>query len=574
VFRCSILLLTLAGAFAQAQSFGRFGFTNMPSIDLFSVSQTGFKAKSATADEIKFWEPTAEWKATPINAMECQYTVPVRALSPSKFRVSLAAPGFEAYFPDGIGFRCASLQSPYMSWNEGSVGLGVPVPPSKWLMISFQDDQPPILLIFLGEKVSLEVSGKPGAWILKSPLDFKGWVRFLLPTGLDGSAATTVAGLGELAKRVEKLAPFWFGPAPSLKGMTSREVAGGVEATWTFDRPGAAIPLPAHAALKGGYKLAVRNKLAVLSKPVEGLPPAYSLDANVRIFFPMIEKLNGRPVVLGSWPAIPTTAEVGSPPHIFERAIRLPFAAASESLRAKGGEEVAAAMNSAAQFQEPVTKQSVPFDEVGRGYPAMAATALYWRAVHVGSADSNVLFGKARLGLDWGTWRTIVKEEGQSARTSAYLAVAGVLGTTSERVTAGLLYAGSVAARAHAEAGSRLVVLPTVLSGLFEGGESLLRSPIQQISGPTLTTKKRKNVIAISWQNPPGRKLTTVLRARARYEITDLKGIDDFKESGKAPWTLTIHGQPGKMTVVYLRDKSSDPVPVIKNFPTYVEQIR
>ena len=197
---------------------GRFGYTESVDIPGFLVERKGFKVRQDQADWFGFEMPSKIWK--PVATDEFSQTVQLTGagLSPEKARFDLLGAGFSLYFRHGIGLKLTSIQAPYLGWDEGSVGPGVPTPNLQWVLVSFRDSQPPLLLAVQGPKEAFRISGKPGDWRLRSATPYQGWVRVTAPLGLRPFATNTASSLGALTLQVKPLLKYLMDPIPKLLG--------------------------------------------------------------------------------------------------------------------------------------------------------------------------------------------------------------------------------------------------------------------------------------------------------------------------------------------------------------------
>lgn len=547
------------------QAFGPFGFAGteirLPDFDL---SLEGLKAKSTTADRLLFWQPISELNRGSVNAMEGNLWTAVRSLNPSKVRLAQAGLGLELYFPDGIGFRCRSLTAPYLSWPDGSAGPGVPVPPSNWLLLSFGEAQPPIMMSFLAAKTTLSVEGRTGDWQVRSPLDYKGWVRFVLPTGLESVATAGVSSLGQLSSRVGKMDVLWQKPIPKLVNFRAEEQPGGVMGTWVFDRPGAMVPAAAHAARANGYMVEVRSPLSVLKKPILAGVRAFTQTKELKIFFPMLPSLPGKPLATKM-----IAANMGGPftdpPGFYRQALQAQFLPTSPSSVAAMQESVNILQASLTKTPNLTAKPGY-FDEKGRGYWELAL-----RGWLENSLDGGANLDEAWRGVDHQMWQPGYLGAGQVDRTGAYLALAGFSGTTRDRVFAGMMHAGNQGRRGSGS----LRVLEGIRKSLFTGAANdpvgkFWDSPIRVLSGPLPTISRTTSVLRFAFRGG-----TIKLSCVKRYVLVDIDNELDYKwEVAGSRTNLTVRGLAGKTTVVQLRDLPSHRLPVFPALPDYVESIQ
>ena len=281
---CVGLLLAVPLCFAQA--FGRFGYTEKIAVASFDVSRVGFQTKHAASDAFRWENPSTWWR--PLATSEYQQVVGLSGVgrSPSKARFDLFEPGFALYFGTGMGLHTASTAAPYLSWSEGSVGPGVPTPKVSWVMLSFRNAQPPLVLAFLGAPAALTLTGRSGDWILRADTLYQGWVRVVAPLGTQGFSANSAGELGRLVKEVAAEAEVWTEPAPQLLGVQVSDEPTAVTATWTFDRPGALVPTPITLAPYGAYPLKLQSRTRRIGADSDG-PIVVSEDATLTVRMPV-----------------------------------------------------------------------------------------------------------------------------------------------------------------------------------------------------------------------------------------------------------------------------------------------
>lgn len=197
---------------------------------------------------------------------EVRYTP--RKLSPTRLRRNAFADGFQLFFESGFAFRLTSLAAPYLTWSEGSTGHDVVAAPSKAVVISFRDGQPPILLSFPDSTTTMKVDGKPGNWVLRSGNQFSGWVRVILPTGLAERPTTDAASLGRLWLEVSPHLPRWTQPPARISRFSAERDHDGLTAHLEFDRAGATLPaawVSLVKAAEGSRRVRVRGSIGVRS---------------------------------------------------------------------------------------------------------------------------------------------------------------------------------------------------------------------------------------------------------------------------------------------------------------------
>jgi hypothetical protein len=240
--RASIsLAVALLAQTGHAQAFGRFGYTDLPQAPGFQVDETGFKANLGGSDEFQFLRKL-QIRRDNSSPEEANYHCRSYAGNPNAFKVNLREPGFEMSFPYGFDFTLRCLTAPFLTAGEATYGPDTPAAPAKWVLVTFSDRQPPVLLVFRGTPLETIVTGKSGDWHLKSVGLYNGWVKVCLPFGLKSMSANTVETLGGMAKEVAHREDLWTQEAPRLQAVTVESDPDSVTVKWSFDRAGALVP--------------------------------------------------------------------------------------------------------------------------------------------------------------------------------------------------------------------------------------------------------------------------------------------------------------------------------------------
>jgi len=549
----SVLLLGLTAAVAFGQAFGRFGYNQSVEIPGLKVDKEGFVATDPLADKILYPVSSKVWKPTFTSEMEQVVSLSPVPGGPSKVGFNLAGLGFSLYFPEGIDLRIGSTGSPYLSWQQGSVGESIPTPKVSWLVLSFRDRQPAIVFGFVDDSSSLEISGKPGAWELKSPKAFKGWVRVGLPEGLEVHLANTAGALGRLAKDVGDHAGIWTSRAPKLLKTVIESDLHSVTATWHFDKPNAVVPAPAILAALGNYPLEVNSPTQRMPGWTEDGPIAILTGADLRIRFPVKRVPTGRSLGVGAQLSDPIgTVSPIDIASIAELAMDV-LVADRDSLTTKTAEEASTEYVGEAAFSpEPWTEQQLPFDAYGHGIDLAAAHAFLMQATtstKKATSESNSMLTSVCWRQDWETWRVWTSDNDLAQRSGAFAALAGALCPESERrLAAGMFQAGLSGFRGLnvwkrrqgliAQEPKALEPLYGVRKGLFglvgpiEEGELFalsLLSPIRIFSEQSISLVKQGPDYLIQWAvvsvRPSVITLATAypIEASAHTNLTHLK---------------------------------------------------
>ena len=430
-------------ALAATQSFGRFGYSEIPQVPGFRLFQEGFRAQNLSSDLIRFASP---WSGTPVEVSErrATYVGERREGSPQKIRVDLRRPGFELYFPLGFRFTVSSLQSPYLTWPEGSAGADVPIPPSKWFMLSFRTLQPPVLFVFDELPVGVKITGQSGRWTIESTEHFEGWIRVCLPLGARETELSTAAQLGQAVDVIERDEAFWTQKNPTLLDFRIRSDADGVTAVWTFDRPGALVPVAALLSRAGGYPIQILSGIRETSAELWDGVIAYTTEPKLAITFPVRRVPTGRSLTIGA--KDPLEIEGDDIPALVELALSNLVASTSAGLAGDIDDRLNRYRSAAVYTREPNTGQRHPFAADGAGFDEFAARALLWQSqLHARGEPSakNEWLRSASSRIDWSTWMPWTSDQVVSRRAAALLAIAGALCQEPERRLMGaMLQAG------------------------------------------------------------------------------------------------------------------------------------
>lgn len=447
----SLALLGLLVATSFGQAFGRFGYTQSPSLAGFTVDATGIRPNADTADRIRFASRSARWQ--PLSTTPARQVV---ALSggvrmPSKLRLDLLAAGPEAFFESGLRLDLSATGSPYLTWEEGSVGPNVPTPLVRWILLSYRDNQPPVLLVFPDEPISLVLRGRPGQWNLLSEKPFRGWVRFVLPLGIRSQATATAAALGSLVEAVRPLIAPLSAPTPTVSGPQLEGDREGVTATWSFSGPGAFLPPPVLLAKAGGYPLRVLSGVQELPIDIEEGPRVVATENRLVVRFPVRRVPTGRGLALGAaeLPA-PGTVSPFDVPSVADLALQNLLAFREPAYAKLAEDTLAQFLTEADYIAEPATGQQHPFLADGTGIDLAAAHALLMQALAISvkaDSDENSLLTSLTWRRDAHTWRLPISDDSRARRASALAAIAGALCPEVERRFDAALFEAGLAAQ-------------------------------------------------------------------------------------------------------------------------------
>lgn len=443
--------MLLTATLALAQAFGRFGYSEAPTIPGLNVDREGFVAKYGASEKFYFPQRTARWNIVSVTDAEENIDLGPGP-GPSTLDVNLLAPGFMLRFPKGFSLSLRSTSAPYLSWKEGSVGEHVPTPGVRWIAVSFKTKQPPIVLGFLDDSVSLLIDGKIGAWTLRTLKPYTGWVRVALPVGTTPLATDSAATLGKLSMSVAPQDSLWWQPDPKVKGFSVVDDDTAVEATWTFDRKGAVIPAGATLAQLGRYPLSIKSPSHRLDGHTEEGPVTICDDKTLTIRFPISRIPLGRAITIGAPMVEPIgTVSAFDVSSVVALAFENLVAARDRRSRNAAEETVNSLIQDSQYVVERHTNQRLPFPASGQGMDVVAANALLYQAYTMSTQATslnNALLTSVGWRRDWYTWRFWADDKNVERRTGALAALAGALCPEPQRrLDAAMAQAGLAAER-------------------------------------------------------------------------------------------------------------------------------
>lgn len=455
----SLAALFVAFSAADAHSFGRFGYTDLPDPPGFTVNREGFRVSGLASDSVRFNRPIDDMRVVELSNRVALYSGSDFAGRPSRLRVDLASPGFEAYFPLGVDLRFVTLGSPLVSWSEATTDGSAPgemlrpTAPTRWILLHFPDPQPPIGVVFLDGEVSAYLTGGPGAWSLRTTEPYQGWVRFVLPRGQMRTARIDVATLGQSVQAFQKHETFWLSEAPNLTSVRVQPYSDGIEAIWQYDGPGAMVPVPALMARHAGYGLQILSGIEVTEADLHEGPQAYLLEPRLVLRFPIWDLPPGAALGLG---AVSFPERDALDPLDYEAttetALYSLLANAPAWLRRMGREAVLGFPESVGLEAEPATGMRLPYSESGDNLSANAAIALLYQSrefVNASQSPDNPFLAALLWRRDWLTWRMWAPDVVESRRSSALVSVATALSPSIEnRLEGAMFHAGLIAERA------------------------------------------------------------------------------------------------------------------------------
>lgn len=498
-----VLAASCIGPIASCQSFGRFGYESGWHLPGFVVSSEGFSITQEAADRIRFKVPSALWKPVLTSDLEQTVLLSEAPGNPSKLRANLQSLGFAAYFPQGIELHLRTLGAPFLSWKEGSVSARIPTPDLNWVVVSFQDHQPPFLLAFPDESVSLTVEGQAGNWVIKSTKDYRGWVRVGLPMGAKPLAANTASSLGSLSLQTAKVVDRWMTPVPEYKDLQVTSDPAGVTATWTFSRAGVVVPPSFLLAAEKGYGVKILSRFHATALHSGDAPVALTDESDLRVWFPQRAFLRGRALGVGE----PTFSFLASAspqdaPSLCELALESLYACRDAQTAKLAEETLGEFLSQASYTREPFSGQMLPYSGDGSGSDLAGAAALLMQAMQTASAsdEANALLMSLSVRRDWLTNRFWCLDGKRGAHVAGYAALAGAFSSDAKRRLEGaLFYTGLIAY------GDEPAFLKPLRDEIFgkpkqpSGVAKLLFSPVRVVGAPSVVLAHEKTDLVLRW---------------------------------------------------------------------------
>ena len=532
-----------------------------------TFDRSGFIANDPTAQKVRFGSAVRDWRGATGSEIEHVVTLTSGAGSPTKLGFNLLSLGASMYFPTGIDLQVGSIGAPYLSWEQGTVSDGIPTPKASWLLLSFKDKQPPIVIGFLDTPTSLQISGSPGNWHIKSAKEYKGWVRVGLPKGLEPQLANTPGALGRLATATASLSNFWTERSPKLLHTKLEADLHSVTATWEFDHSGAVVPEPAVLANLGNYRISIKTPTRKLPLWTEDGPISVVVGTSLIIRFPIKRIPSGRAISLGAEPndAIGTVSPIDIT-SVVDLALDS-MVAGRDTLTRKSAEEASNEFVSQANFaMEPWTQQQLPYDAFGHGIDLAAAHALLMQASTSASrstSEANSMLTSVTWRVDWRSWRVWTQDSDIAQRAGALASVAGALCPEPERrLAAAMLQAGLSGYRGLQVWRRRMEFIDKeprmieplygVRKGIFglegptEPGEdfvSALLSPIRIFSDQPLTLVKKDKSYVLQWSAIDAKPAVITLATAYPIEVKPISNISKFKVESALGFT-ELHFSP------------------------------
>lgn len=581
---------------ATAQGFGRFGYATSGRVPGISVDDAGFRVNHSSASKFNFPQPSKLWKPVLTTQTQQVVTLSEGYGCPSKLKQELLGPGFSLYYPNTFSFRLTSTSAPYLSWKDGTLdaNTGLPTPLTNWALVSFRDNQPPILLAFPEKQASLKIYGKSGEWYVSSDAPFTGWLRVCAPTGITARRTNTAAELGQLVSQVKKDEELWTAPTPTLVKTEIRDDGDSIEVDYIFSSKGVVVPPPAILAQLGGASMKILSKTRRLAAPTEEGPFEVTEEDKLTLRSIARRVPTGRALHRGEATNAIATASYLDSHSVTELALTNLLSSSEPALRALAESTYAEFLTEAAFEFEPATGLSLPYAASGKALGLVASHALLMQStlsVKKPTSEANSLLSSLMWRRDWLTWRFYGVEDPQSRSAAALVAITAAMAPEPERRLEGALFEAGLAAQVGLErwkkrqgqnptVGNYLEVLPGIRTDIY-GTVDYRRSP--DFGRVMLSPVRIYSDEAVSLTGDKS-SAQLVLNALAKPTLLTLASAFAVNVSTESPgWTLEqgfglnilkgAPGQPDKVLFKFSCDEF-DQIPSLTAAPRYFETYR
>lgn len=588
VRRLTSVLLGLASVhLASAEAFGRFGYVDSWAIPGVVLTKEGIKTEHPAADMLRFTLPLKAWK--PIATSDLSQTVSTGdfAGNPAKCRQDLTSPGFSAYFPKGLRFTLRCTTGPILTWaTDGSMeaNTGYATPPSMWVVVSFRDAQPPILMSFK-KPTGIRLTGRSGEWVMATDGDYEGWVRFSAPLGSRPLATNSPADLAKLTSACAAGIEIATQDSPVLVSKSATDEGPMVLGEWTYDRPGAIVPYAAFASPFGGYAVQIVSKIKRLDIPTSLGPTFVTDEPKLAMRFVVRRVPTGRALLLGA----PNQDGIGTASYLDHITVSELALANLVSTLEKGSRDLASStvaefLSEATYHVEPNTGQRLPYDGPGNGLDLSAAHALLMQSTLTTArptSEPNSMLTSLMWRRDWLTWQLTCPDAAKRRRAQALTALAAAISPEPERrLDAAMLQAGLAAERGLAIWKQRALGTPPpgklieTFDGVREdifgkedyrrktGYGRVILSEIRAFGdvGVSLVEVDKKRLLR--WTAEDSRPMTITLAAAFPFDVEPGKNVADSQIS-----------QGLGFTIIRVRPKNAGVCEAELSMPDWIERI-
>ena len=448
-FSCAVSFLFLVFSYAGAHSFGRFGFLGYWRLPGMTVSKIGIQSEVPGAYMLRFNQPAKTWRAKVTNPYSQTVALSGILNCPTKLSANLLSPNVAVDFAHGFSLVIHCQMAPFLTWKDGSVASNVPTPELNWVLISFGESQPPVLLSLpKGVQIGFKVVGKAGTWRIFANAAYSGWMKVGYPFGDTSLVTTTASAMGDMVNKFLPNKGIWTQDAPKLLGTKVSANGIGVSGEWVFSSA-PILPPATVLARDGGYNLQILSKIKLLGCSTQEGPMVASLSRHVKIWFPDRKIPPGRYLAMTEHP--PKLQESS---HLYSQFIDLglELLSSNRSLAMVGmAEDDFQNMLVSAQFDTEVwTGDRVTYDVNGNGLVETSAIAFLNECVSAGIQPGNAMLTSIVWSRDWYSWLPLENQAQNKTqrRSAAICAVAGAMAQDPATRLDSCLFEAGLAAQA------------------------------------------------------------------------------------------------------------------------------
>jgi len=463
----------------------------------------------------------------------------------------------------GPGFRILldSLRPPLFTTAIGTYE-GAPAPASRWVMVSFRENSPPVLFSFRQGVSELRAVGSAGQWEIRFSPGYEGWIRVVLPFGQRPpvTSESLIERLGRQASAVQGLIAFTSGPSPRSTSQRVLPNAAAMRLQLAYDVVGAVIPsAPLLASVRTGAQVTTPYRL--ISDAFSEGPLAVASTQSQSVLLPHGPLPLGRALTVGPWSdkvaaderrllsSVPQSLRDSQPASVLElyQGLNRGYSLFSkvESYMPTDATQLSAFVRAASRQAWWINEGSMPDTS------ALALSAVLWK-------------------MDPLTWTLSSGLEHQ-----ADAARAALLSETAERRFEGLMLAyGLAAQRELAERAERFGFFKTptppalpadlqVMMGLAPPGSDwtrLLAAPFWIQRGPQAWLRKGDKTWVMLFMASERSPYTMTFRSRTPVQFDPAANVAGFRSDRKGDvpgvWRWDLHVKPSTKGLVEIRLKT------------------
>jgi hypothetical protein len=398
-------MFVLAPALAASSligGFGQFGFGHSHTLPAFDLNPTSFVAHAPNALEVTLGPERAGIVVESLSRFGKTISLRPSGNAPVRMDYETTSLGFSLRYVNGMEWTGDGEEAPFITWSEGTVGPGVPAAAEGWVLLTWRNERPPLLLVF-SNPVSLRSERTETGFKVSSPR-WTGTVSVRLPFGRRSIATAAAADFGKLLQELRPLLPLVAKQAAKPLSAAVTPHAEGYEVVVRFDGPGAVIPQPA-----------VENEAVRLVSPiVDGGPLAMPLCSTDEMRFVV-----RAPGVLRA--GMPITYRAGWGSHDNNGVENRILAYLTGNISAGDSLDLSLLEPPPMKAIEPVTNIQTPLAVDGSGSYSSALRGLELVAQGKPAAFLDSLYAS----IDWATWQPAGGSVAERAEAAAALCLAG-----------------------------------------------------------------------------------------------------------------------------------------------------